>query len=324
MKDTLKWLNEALATKDVGAGMTHYKVDKGMISCTDGRLTASHPWKFGKMSFLVPGMEFEKVLGRMPGEATLTLTSEGAVKVKAGRFSGTIQTLPLGEWSYAGVDDAKWKKLPKGFVSLLAALRPFLLENAAQAWAQCVAIDGGWMYATNNVALAGAPLKGLEKMKALLPMWAVDFVLGRADDLEEWAWSESYVAFRWASGAWVRSQLIVGQFPEKAAKMVQQSFKQKPSYVITEEFRDAFERVAELAEDTVVVFADRLESRLGKAICEEGIKCKTPKGEKCSIWGARFLVPALKAAESWSPEVWPDPAPWKGKEISGYVVGRRA
>lgn len=325
MKATLKWLNEALAAKETGgAGMTYYRVQKGMISATDGRLTASHPWEFGEDEFLVPGAEFEKVLNRMPGEPELSVDKDGAIKLKSGKFSGTIQTLPLKEWQHAGVDGAKWQALPKELIVLLAALRPFLNENTTQQWAQCVALDAGWMYATNNIAIAGAPCKGLEKIKALLPMWAVDFVLGRTEDVVQWAWTEHYVAFRWENGAWVRSQLIVGQFPEKAATLVRQAHKEKPTYIISDEFREAFGRVADLAEDTILVFANSIQSRFGKAIVEEGIKCKVPKGEKASVWGAKFLVPALQAATSWSPEVWPQPAPWKGEKIAGYVVGRRA
>src|SRR5665213_4525920 len=100
MLQTLQWLNSALATKDIGAAMTYYRVQNQQISCTDGRLTASHPWSHDG-EYLVPGQEFEKVLKRMRGEPTIS-TQPNSIKLKTGRFSGTIQTLPLQEWVYPG------------------------------------------------------------------------------------------------------------------------------------------------------------------------------------------------------------------------------
>jgi hypothetical protein len=321
LKTILSWLNSALATKDVGAAMTSYKVSQNAIQATDGKLTASHPWPY-KGEFLVPGQEFEKVLKRMGDDPTLSV-QDNSIKLKSGRFSGTIQTIPLQEWNHAGIDGVKWCPIPPTLIPILKALRPFVSENNAQAWATCVALDSGWCMATNNIAIAGAKCDGLGDVKALLPAWTIDFLLGRADGLTEWGWEENFVAFRWASGAWMRSQLIVGQFPEKAADMVKASIKEKPTQKISDEMRSAFQTVAELAEDTLLVYADCIRSRFGKAIVEEGVESEVPKGEKASIWGAKFLWPAIQAADVWSPAAWPKPAPFKGELISGWVVGRK-
>jgi hypothetical protein len=323
MKSVLAWLNDALAAKDIGAAMTYYRVANDTISATDGRITASHPWTFGKAEFLVPGVEFEKILQRMKATPNIEVAKDGELKIRAGRLSGTIQTLPLTNWSYAGVDDVKWEKIPTSLLPLLKALRPFLSDNNTQAWSQCIALDDGWAYATNNMAIAGAQCPELGKIKALLPQWTLDFILDRKDGLTDWVWSDNFVAFHWASGAWMRSQLIIGQFPEKAASMVRESVAEKPTQKIDDEMRVAFGNIAELAEDTLMVYADRIESKFGKAVVEEGLKCEIPEGEECSIWGAKSLLPALNAADAWSPSVWPKPAPFKGPLVSGYVVGRR-
>src|ERR1017187_7003144 len=126
MKPALSWLNDALATKDIGAGMTYYRCQNQFISATDGRITASHPWPH-KGEFLVAGAEFEKVLSRMKGTPTLSVVENG-IKLKDGRFSGTIKTLPIGEWSYPGVNDVVWQPMPAGLLGLLKALRPFVSE----------------------------------------------------------------------------------------------------------------------------------------------------------------------------------------------------
>lgn len=320
MKATVEWLNAAIAGKELSAGMSYYKVNDNTISATNGKLTACAPWAWGG-KFFIPGEAFEKVLKRMDGEIKIKQT-EDTVKLLCGRFSGTIQTLPLTEWAYPGIDNATWQPLPPNLLTLLGALRPFISENENPAWGRCVALDGGWAYATNNMSIAGAACKGLGDIKALLPAEMVDFLLGRLDGLVEWTGDDHYIAFRWANGAWCRTQLVIGQFPEKAVAMVKAAWKTKPTQIVSDEFKEALERISELSEDTVSVFANKLEARFDKTTIEDGVKCEAPDGG-VSIWGARFLLIALRAAKAWSPSVWPKPAPFKGDVVSGYVVGRK-
>lgn len=322
MKEILSWLNDALASKDLVRGMNYYRVADGQIKATDGRITAAHPWPYNG-EFLAPGDELEKILTRCAEDPTITIASPKEIRIRSGRFHGTIQTLPLTEWDYPGVDEAQWKPLPTQLMEVLHLLRPFISDNAVQGWAMSVALENGWAYATNNVSIGGAKCKGLNGVNALLPVWALDFVLPRTDGLTHWAWTDNYVAFKWNTNAWMRSQLVVGQFPEKASQLAQAAFQEEPTQVITEEFRAAFRQIAELAADTVSVYADRIESKFGKAIVVDGAESEVPEGALCSIWGAKFLLPALEVANCWSPAMWPKPAPFKGPVIAGYVVGRK-
>jgi hypothetical protein len=321
MKDALKWIKGAISARSLVEDKTFYKMDNSEIKATNGRLTAGHPCETG-CDFLVPGEEFEKVLERLPGDITIK-PMDKAVQLRSGRFNGTINTLPLDRWSYPDASEAVWQPIPADLINLLDQLRPFVSDNATQGWATCVALEKGWAYATNNIALAGGACKGLDLM-ALLPVWAVDFVLARKEGLRNWAWSENYVAFQWDNEAWMRSVLVIGQFPEKAAAMIREVAGTKTTTKITPEFRQAFVDVAGLAEDTILIYGDKIVSRFKQAEIVADIVCRVPDGVECSIWGAEYLVPAIKAADSWSPDVWPKPAPWKGKSICGLVVGRKA
>jgi len=320
MKEVISWLNAAIASgKDAAGGMTYYKVNGKTISATNGDITACAPWRWGG-KFFVPGQEFEKILNKLPGEPEI-IEGENEIKLKSGRFSGTIQTLKLSEWKYEGIDKAKWQKLPKGFVAILTALRPFISEDGVP-WAQSIAFDNDWVYATNNMVIAGSACQ-VGKCQALLPTQAVDFLLSRTDGLIEWTFDAHFMAFRWANGAWMRTQLVVGKFPENAAGLIRKSEKAKPTQKIDDDFREAVGRIGELAEDTMAIFKNRIEAKFGKAVVEDGIKCEIPKGQLCSIFGAKFLIPMLKVAEVWQPSLWPEPVPWRGKNISGFIVGRR-
>jgi hypothetical protein len=326
MRESIRWLNDALAVKGIAREMQYYRVEDDEIRATDGRITAGCPWPYGG-SFLIPGRELERVLSRLTGDVSLKANEDGNVVLKSGKFRGTIRTLPLERWQYPGVDTEAWETIPPDLLGLVSDLRPFVSENATQHWAMGVALDNGWAYATNNICLAGGKCKGLGKINVILPVWAIDFISARQEGLIEWAWTENFVAFKWANGSWMRSNLIDGSFPEKASELIRAAVKEKTPQEITPEFKAAFTRISELAEDTVAVYADRIEAGFGEASVEEEVECEAPPShvkdsEGRSLWGARFVLPVMAVASHWAPATWPKPTPFKGPKIAGYVVGR--
>lgn len=320
---TIRWVSEALAAKDIGPAMTHYRVGGGTIRASNGRLTAAYPWP-DDAEFLVSGVEFEKVLARMEGdEPTIAYDAEAQnVLVRSGRFSATIGTLPAADWAYPGVEDAEWRATPEGLLAILRSLRAFVPDNPAQAWQGCVALESGNLYATNNIALAGMSCD-VGDVQALLPSYAIDFLLRREEGLEEWAWTDNYVAFRWSSGAWVRSQLVIGRFPERAASLVREAYESQPTQEITNDFREAFSHVSALAEDTIRIYGDRMEAKFKKSVVVAPCECEVPGDADASIWGAAYLAPVVSQATRWSPGLWPKPAPFRGDSVAGFIVGRK-
>lgn len=343
MQQIIKWVAEARPDKDIGPAMTYYQIRGGLVRASNGTLTAAHPWVDDDSEFLVSGIEFEKVLARMEGsDPTVTVDPEKAtVTVRSGRFHATIGTLPVDSWAYPGVDDAEWRDIPQGFLAILRSLRAFISDNPAQAWAGCVALEDGNCYATNNIALAGMACD-VGDVQALLPSHAIDFILRREEGLDQWAWTDNYVAFRWASGAWMRSQLVIGKFPERAASLVREAYALEPTQEITDEFREAFADVSALAEDTVRIFSDRMESKFKQSMVVAPAECEVPPGTVeeytdpktskkkkrtvgggVSVWGAQYLAPVISQATRWSPSTWPKPCPFRGDNVAGFIVGRK-
>jgi hypothetical protein len=323
MKTAIKWIGDALSNKDIVADRSFYKVANQEITATNGRLTAGHPFPCD-IDFLVPGEEFNAVFKRMTDDVRIKSSDKG-ITISSGRFRGMIATLPADRFPYDGVEHKEWKSIPKTLIPALEALRPFVSDNNTQAWATTIAIESGWAFATNNIALAGVPLNAPTAFHSLmLPVWAVDFVLARKQGLTDWAWRENYVAFLWKNGAWMRSVLVEGKFPERASELIREAAKIKTSCNVTDKFRAAFKDVGEIAEDTVLIYSDRIVSKFKQAEIVSNVECLTPPERECSIWGAKYLLPVIAAAESWSPDVWPKPVPFRGNIVVGYVVGRRA
>jgi len=321
MKDEVNWITDALSSKNLAREMTHYRIQDREIRATDGRLTAGHPFDYTDEAFLVPGAEFEKLIKRLPGTVTIQ-KGEDKVTLRAGRSTGTIKTLPIEEWDYPGIDDDGWEDAPEGLISALKDLRPFVSDNATHAWALGVALYHGYAYATNNVALAGVRCDALGEINAILPVWAVEFIIDRAEGLVDWAWTDTYVAFRWENGAWMRAQLIDAVFPEQAVKMILSAQQSTPSQPITNEFREAYKRAAELCPGAIVVTSNAISGEFGEARYTEGAEQETLVGRlEPTIWSTKHLTPVIDVATSWEPNAWPR-SNFKGERIFGLLAGR--
>jgi len=317
MKIETDWLGDALSNKDVQKSMTHYRVKDHFIQATNGRIIAGHPCDIDG-EFLVPGVELERILKRLPDDPKIDINN-GKVTLRSGRFHGSLQTLDLGEWLFEEVNNAPWQPIPN-LLPIFKDLRPFISENAVHRWAMGIAITDGWALASNNIALAGAK-SDTAAVAAIIPSWVIDFIMQRRDGIQQWAVTDHYMAFRWASGAWMRSTLIDDKFPERAAEMIKQVT--TPTQPVSEEYRDAVLRVASLSEEGISIYKDRVTGRTAKTELIEELSSEVPKDNEYSRWGEQFIEPVMAVATAWQPSNWPQPASFVGERVRGVISGRR-
>lgn len=321
MRDQLRWINDALATREIVLNMSHYCTMGGEIRATDGRITAGHPLDEDVGDYVIPGDELERLLARMPEDFEI-LERDGWIKITSGRLRGTIETLPIEDWNYPGIEEVTWQPIPDELFDLLGALRPFVSDNAVRPWSQMIALHDGWICATNNIALAGAPFKYSTGMKTGIPVWALDFILPRIEGLAEWFWHDRYVAFRWENGAWLRSVLIEADFPEMAIGMIERAMNHTYVDHIRPEFREVYDRIAGLTGDIIkigpdTIFGEYKRSKMAEEIHETSV-------DQITEWTTKYLNPVIEAADIWDPSLWPNPVPFKNHVIAGFVMGRKS
>lgn len=322
MKQALAWVKDALAANDMLQYLTHYLVKDRFIFASNGRLLAAHPFPFDG-TFLVPGAEFEKVLGAAK-DPVLTLEG-GIVHIKSGRFKGRIRTVDASTWPLEtqpeALTDDQWND-PTDLPEALKRLRPFVSDNATQPWATCIGLHPGYGYATNNIVIARTKIPSATA-SVLLPSWAVDFVLSRAAGLNGWATTPEALWFSWENNAWLKAQAVIGDFPPQAAAILQKSG--RPTHEITPGWKEAFNRVASLVSDgDLYLEAKQIAGISGESmnIEDEGDN-PMPEGVERTVWDPKFLAPVIAVATHWNPAAWPSPAVFMGDKIGGVVLGRR-
>lgn len=319
MKEALDRIKSVLATKDFGTHLNHYLFEPGWVLASDGRMVAAAPTG-QDLRCLVPGPELEAVVGRLTDDLALTYTPDDQrLHARSGRLHGAIQTLPVEQVSFFRPEGA-WQRPPGGFVAALKRARPFVAETSVQPWALCVSLSAGFVVATNNMAIIRVDCPELQpETEVLLPSWAVDFVIKHDEPLAGVMWDANYAAFKWESGLWFRTQLVIGRFPPKISEIL--AAPERAIVLVEKEWLKTYCAVAELSENSVSISANEIVGGHGKAEVRAAID--TPL-EKMVLFNPKFLSPVLQVADWWGPDYWPAPVPFRGDGFSGVVVGRKA
>jgi hypothetical protein len=321
----VKWITDAVSSQDLGLNaLNSYLLRGGNIHATDGRMVVGTPFPF-EGDVLVPAKEFERVLANRPeGDFTWEFEPDRLV-LKRGRFRGRIKTLSTDTWVYPTELPDGLSDLPEGLIESLKCLLPFCSENATKPWATCIGIIGPYLYASNNIVVARTRCTtGLDVPEYLLPRWVAEFVVKRAEGLVAWHCGENRVTFMWEDGSWMRSSLIMAQFPP-VQKVLDAHYKGDVDVEISAEWRKTILRVGRTTEDPVIrLRVDEVRSANGEVLSvedEAGTPC--PDGCEETVWDLRFLEDVIKLATHWNPRTYPNPAPWRGEWVEGIIAARR-
>lgn len=322
MLKQVQWLKEVLSTKDILAANTHYLVRNGYIHAKNGRMSAATPVPCD-LEFAVPGEAFEKTLARAPGEVALSLAAGPngvqVLTIRSGKFRATMGLLDVAHWHVEEPATA-FVKIPDRLFPAFDALLPFISDNALHPWASSITMTDGMAYATNNTVLAAYPCPGPSQVSVLIPRWAVEFVVSRGKELAEWTVNENHVAFRWATGAWMRSQLMEGSLPQAALAMLNSA--PPAEYALTGAWKDAVARVTSLAEKPLVLTSTSIRTTGTGLLAEEELPdTPVPDGSEGSAWQPTVLQLMVEHATHFDPSNWPKPCSFSNGDLFGVAAG---
>lgn len=316
MAEALIAVKEAVSSKELVAYLTHYYIHESTVTATDGRMVACGPFPDPR-EYLVPADDFERVL-RIVGPKGKVSIKEGAIWMSSKKRRAKIRTLDPKDFAHLKPDGDQ-VTCPKDLVTALRRVRPFVSDDATKAWAMAVSLKDNAVYATNNVLLATSPLKA-KISDMMIPVWAVDYLLDRDVHPSKISLTESQAAFYYADGSWMRTVLVAGAAPENLFALAAGVDVKAGGVKITDDWREAFEAVAELSEDEVRIYPDKLTG--GRAHAEIEIETVSGITDEASF-NPKYMATVLERATAWDLTNYPDPAHWWGDNIRGLMVGRR-
>lgn len=322
MLASIKKVKPALASQNIVQEFTHFLVKDSFVYAQDGRITAAAPLSEDLGYFLVPAQELERTL--------LTFESAGAKKIT---IKATDKNLMLSTEKHKSrikiADPALFKirsetaghkhTVTQAFKSALRIVHPFLSKNATQLWAMGAYIQGDKIYATNNVCLISADIEPFG-FSGMLPLWAIDFILMRNENLVSLQGDENSLRVEWEDGSWMRSQLIQGEFPEQGITML--NTLTDANNVLTDEWKRAFRECASFCEEEIVLYADKIIGKRDTVEFESLAVTPVTDEQQLSAWHPKFLSSVVDIAEKFDPQNYPRPCTFSGKGFRGIIVGR--
>ncbi len=315
MKKVVDKIKAALSSKGLVPQLTHYLIEDGMMLASNDRVIAATPVDI-KGSMLIPGAELEKIVARFK-DPNIKITKD-EIRFKEGRFSAKLRLPPLEALKFSK-PGAGWRKVPAKLMKVLAQAKPFISDNATQAWATAACLTDGLVWATNNRSMVKITCPKLNADGQLLPSYAIEYLLQQEQEPKEMILADNYAAFRWEDGSWMRTQLIVGVFPKNAEEILSQGV--GIAARISPEWREAYRKVADLSEREICIYEDKITGGKEHSDVEYEIKSAVPEGG-VSIWSADSLSPVLDACSHIAFDAWPNPAQFNGDGLAGVIVGR--
>lgn len=322
MREAVDKLKAVIAKKDIIPLLTHYIAQGGFIHASDGRVSAGVRVEHGE-EFAVRGQEFQTFLSRVEGEIKITVLDNFFVKVSCGRYRATIPGIKIleGTTSFMVPSGKLIKLKTQEFVSKLRAIRPFLSDNATQAWAACASFTGNDIFATNNVVIVKAIGTGLVNAALMMPFEIIDYVISNSEGLDSLIYDDRAAAFIWKDKSWVKSSLREGKFPNTEAIFAELP---PPKTLITDEWREAYLCVAGMCEGEIRIYKDRILGDIRDSETEAEIKCPfaIPEDREYVAFNEKYFTPVVESATHMHFFIQNGPrASFKSEHLIGVTAG---
>lgn len=217
MRETLTFVRGAVANREGAIPvLTRFHISKGRIQGTNGRVAIEAPCEeLEGIEVLVQADKFLSAVDACDSEPKIEMTDSGRLSVKRGKFKCFLPVQLLEAFPHHVVTPGPVQKI-KELLPTLRALRPFIGEDATRPWVLTIIADGQNAYATNSNMMASIPAKGL---KFQLPVFLIDELLRIGIEPDAYAQNENSITFYYDDyTSWLRSQLIVDEWPIETAK----------------------------------------------------------------------------------------------------------
>jgi hypothetical protein len=329
MRDAFNLVRGAVSKKDLVPVLTHFAVHQGRIHGYNGRIHISAPCEelAPLPSFTVPANLLLAAIDACTGEPVLTIDDSKTLTFDRVEVTDTdshfTATLPVGHIDQFPIPEAppKAKKIKGQLLNVLRLLQPFIGEDASRLWCASIKFQGTLAFATNNVALAMAPLpQGIPLIVCALPVYAVEELLRMELEPLGMAFEEDHALwFLLPGGVWVRTSLVADQWPD--AKKVLEAAQAGAQYQhLDPALAHAVQQVAPFCPDPklpAIVFKDT------HVTTQEG-QSSASVGGFAGLAGTYHATPLLTVLGAAVEVAWAKAprVPWRGENgIEGVLLG---
>lgn len=319
MLKALRFVQGAVAKKDLLPALTHFVIQGGTVRGFNGSLALSSPIETD-IECLPRADSLVKAIANCGEEVKLSITAAGRLSIKSGKFKAFVDCIDEKNPPHALPDGADLHIDGVALLKALEVIDPFVGNDASRPWTNGVLLKGQSAFATNNVMLAEY-WTGFDMPAAInLPGSAVNEMLRIKEPPTRAQLTDTAITFHYESGRWIRAQLLAAEWPD-VSKILD-----KPSNAVPLDAAlfDALESIRP--------FVDKM----GRVLCHEdgsvsthepgselGASVDTPEFRHKGIYQIDMLRLLKGIATHADFTLYPAPCMFFGERLRGAVIGMR-
>jgi len=315
MLKELKFVQGAVAKKDLLPAMTHFAIENSQVRSYNGVIALSSPLPFAidckpKADMLV------KAISNCSEVIELSMTGAGRLKIQSGSFKAFIDCVE-GETPHVLPEGQKIEVTGEQLLKAFKTLYPFIADDASRPWSNGVLLSGQSAFATNNVCLVEYWLGVQLPFKVNIPYQAVRELIRINEAPTHIQLTDNSITFHYENNRWIRSQLYSTEWPD-LEKILSKQVSPSP---INKSIFEGIEAVASFCDKSGRIF-----------FCGNSLKTHTDEG-----LGATFdcenlpsdgiynieMLKLLKPVVTTIDWRYPDASLFYGENLRGAIIGMR-
>ena len=316
MLKELKFVQGAVAKKDLLPALTHFRIENGHVRSFNGTLALSSPINLD-IDCTPKAEPFVKAIQNCKETVTMSMTPAGRLSIKSGKFKAFIECVEE-ETPHVTPEGEEFDIDGDALLAALKKITPFIGDDASRPWSNGVLLKGQSAYATNNVSLIEYWIGSTFPLVVNVPKAAIREMI-RIDEAPERAQvKDNSISFHYSDGRWIRTALLDIQWPDL------QKILDVPADAVTID-----ERIYE-GLDTIKPFVDKLErvyihdGVMSTTLTEgEGASFEVPDFPYEGVYQLKILNLLKGTANSIDFSSYPKPCIFYGERLRGAIIGMR-
>lgn len=316
MLKELKFVQGAVAKKDLMPAMTHFAIEQGHVRSYNGVLALSSPIPFD-IDCKPKAAPLVQAISHCEETVALSMTPAGKLRIQSGAFRAFVECVE-GETAHVMPEGTTVHFNGAALLSALRTVSPFIGNDASRPWSNGILLDGASAFATNNVCLIEYWVGDQFPHRVNIPEVAVREILRIGEAPTHGQIGERSMTFHYTDGRWIRTQLLSTEWPD-LTKILDRECNAEP---IDLRIFDGLK--------TLKNFVDKM----GRIIFDEGVMrthfdegmgaaFDLPESKTVGIYRLEMLQLLQGIAERIDFTTYPAPCLFFGDRVRGAIIGMR-
>jgi hypothetical protein len=211
MLKELKFVQGAVARKDLLPAMTHFRIENGTVRSYNGTMAISAPIALD-LNCCPRADAMVRAIASCQEATMISVTPNGRLSIRSGKFRAIVDTIQ-GETPHVEPEGDLVQFDGATLVEAFRILEPFIGTDASRPFTNGVLLDSGCAFATNNTCLVQYWVGGAFPLRVNVPRAAVKEVLRVEEPPTHGQVTADSITFHYTDGRWIRSQLLSTEWP---------------------------------------------------------------------------------------------------------------